>query len=170
MYFKFLSRFILVLLTIFITAVGCTFPEMEPSYEVWAVDQSGTESDGTGGLLYIWDGQDIFVKDAKDATPEIIDLAEAAKDANCDAPKKPHMILSNYTTPKASHASPSSRAEDKCFRNRHVQDSLGPELFQQSVELSEVPTPTNVFSCDDDGLVLAHGCGSSFNGGLAETD
>ena len=103
MYFKFLSRFILVLLTIFITAVGCTFPEMEPSYEVWAVDQSGTESDGTGGLLYIWDGQDIFVKDAKDATPEIIDLAEAAKDANCDAPKKPHMVLSNYTTPKASH-------------------------------------------------------------------
>ena len=106
MYFKFLSRFILILLTIFVTAVavGCTFPEMEPSYEVWAVDQSGTESDGTGGLLYIWDGQDIFVKDAKDATPEIIDLAEAAKDANCDAPKKPHMILSNYTTPKASHA------------------------------------------------------------------
>ena len=104
MYFKILSRFILVLLTIFVTAVACSFPEMEPSYEVWAVDQSGTESDGTGGLLYIWDGQDIFVKDAKDATPEIINLAEAAKDANCDAPKKPHMILSNYTTPKASHA------------------------------------------------------------------
>ena len=103
MYFKFLSRFILVLLTIFVTAVACTFPEMDPSYEVWAVDQSGTASDGTGGLLYIWDGQDIFVKDAKEATPEIIDLAEAAKDANCDAPKKPHMVLSNYTTPKASH-------------------------------------------------------------------
>jgi len=104
MYFKFISRFILVQIAIFVTAVGCTFPEMEPSYEVWAVDQSGTESDGTGGLLYIWDGQDIFLKDAKDATPEIIDLAEAAKDANCDAPKLPHMILSNYTTPKASHA------------------------------------------------------------------
>ena len=104
MYFKFISRFILVQITIFVTAVGCTFPEMEPSYEVWAVDQSGTESDGTGGLLYIWDGQDIFLKDAKDATPEIIDLAEAAKDANCDAPKLPHMILSNYTSPKASHA------------------------------------------------------------------
>jgi len=104
MYFKFISRFILVQITIFVTAVGCTFPEMEPSYEVWAVDQSGTESDGTGGLLYIWDGQDVFLKDAKDATPEIIDLAEAAKDANCDAPKLPHMILSNYTSPKASHA------------------------------------------------------------------
>ena len=103
MYFKFISRFILVQIAIFVTAVGCTFPEMEPSYEVWAVDQSGTASDGTGGLLYIWDGQDIFLKDAKNATPEIIDLAKAAKDANCDAPKKPHMILSNYTTPKASH-------------------------------------------------------------------
>ena len=72
--------------------------------------------------------------------------------------------------PKTSHGRPYRRAEDKCFRNRHVQDSLGPELFQQSVELSEVPTPTDVFSRNDDGLVLAHGCSSSFNGGLAETD
>ena len=107
MNFRLLS--VSVLLLVFVTTVACSFaesflPEMEPSYEVWAVDQSGTESDGTGGLLYIWDGQDIFLKDAKDATPEIIDLAEAAKDANCDAPKKPHMILSNYTTPKATHA------------------------------------------------------------------
>ena len=98
----------LVLLLVFVTTVACSFaerllPEMEPSYEVWAVDQSGTASDGTGGLLYIWDGQDIFVKGANKADPEIIDLAKAAKDANCDAPKKPHMILSNYTTPKASH-------------------------------------------------------------------
>ena len=77
---------------------------MEPSYEIWAVDQSATENDGTGGLLYIWDGQDVFVKDAKDATPEIINLAKAANDANCEAPIKPHMILSNYATPKASHA------------------------------------------------------------------
>ena len=44
-------------------------PEMEPSYEVWAVDQSPTVSDGTGGLLYIWDGEDIFLKDAKNAPP-----------------------------------------------------------------------------------------------------
>ena len=102
MHFKSLSG-LLVLLTIFVAAVACTFPEMDPAYEVWAVDQSGTASDGTGGLLYIWDGQDIFVKGAKKATPEIIDLAKAAKDANCDAPKKPHMILSNFTTPKASH-------------------------------------------------------------------
>ena len=108
MHFKSLSKFVLVLLMIFVTTVACTFaerfiPEMEPSYEVWSVDQSGTASDGTGGLLYIWDGEDIFLKDAKKAKPEIIDLAKAAKDANCDAPKKPHMILSNFTTPKASH-------------------------------------------------------------------
>ena len=108
MYFKSLSGFVLVLLMVFVTAVACNFaesflPEMEPSYEVWAVDQSGTVSDGTGGLLYIWDGKYIFLKGAKNATPEIIDLAKAAKDANCDAPKKPHMILSNFTTPKASH-------------------------------------------------------------------
>ena len=60
----------LVLLMVFVTSVGCSLaesflPEMEPSYEVWAVDQSGTASDGTGGLLYIWDGKDIFLKDAK---------------------------------------------------------------------------------------------------------
>jgi hypothetical protein len=105
---NFRSLSVLALLLVFVTTVACSFaesflPEMEPSYEVWAVDQSGTASDGTGGLLYIWDGQDIFLKGAKNATPEIIDLAKAAKDANCDAPKKPHMILSNYTTPKASH-------------------------------------------------------------------
>ena len=106
MNFRLLSG--LVLLLVFVTAVACSFaerflPEMDPSYEVWAVDQSPTVSDGTGGLLYIWDGKDIFLKDAKNAPPEIIDLAQAAKDANCDAPKKPHMILSNFTTPKASH-------------------------------------------------------------------
>jgi hypothetical protein len=102
MHFKSLSG-LLILLTIFVTAVACTFPEMDLAYEVWSVDQSGTASDGTGGRLYIWDGEDIFIDGAKKASPEIIDLAKAAKDANCDAPKKPHMILSNYTTPKASH-------------------------------------------------------------------
>ena len=105
---NFRSLSVLVLMLVFVATVACSFaesflPEMEPSYEVWAVDQSGTVSDGTGGLVYIWDGKDIFLKGAKNATPEIIDLAKAAKDANCDAPKKPHMILSNFTTPKASH-------------------------------------------------------------------
>ena len=102
MKFKSLSG-LLVLLMIFVTAVACSFPDMDPAYEVWSIDQSGTEDDGTGGRLYIWDGEDIFLDDAKDAKPEIIDLAQAAKDANCDAPKKPHMILSNFTNPKASH-------------------------------------------------------------------
>ncbi len=108
MNFKSFLKFKLILMIVLFTSFGCSFaesflPEMEPSYEVWAVDQSPTVSDGTGGLLYIWDGKDIFLKDAKNATPEIIDLAKAAKDANCEAPKKPHMILSNFTTLKASH-------------------------------------------------------------------
>ena len=107
--FRSLSGFVLLLLMVVITAVSCNFaesflPEMEPAYEVWSIDQSGTESDGTGGLLYIWDGKDIFLNGAKSADPEIIDLAKAAKDANCEAAKKPHMILSNHTTPKSSHA------------------------------------------------------------------
>ena len=107
--FRSLSGFVLLLLMVVITAVSCSFaesflPEMEPAYEVWSIDQSGTESDGTGGLLYIWDGKDIFLNGAKSADPEIIDLAKAAKDANCEAAKKPHMILSNHTTPKSSHA------------------------------------------------------------------
>ena len=106
--FKSLYIFILILMIVLVTTVACSvaegfLPEMEPSYEVWAVDQSPTVSDGTGGLLYIWDGKDIFLNGAKSADPEIIDLAKAAKDADCDAPKKPHMILSNFTTPKASH-------------------------------------------------------------------
>ncbi len=108
MNFKSIYIFILILMVFLVTAAACSIaesflPEMEPSYEVWAVDQSPTVSDGTGGLLYIWDGEDIFLKDAKNASPEIIDLAKAAKDANCDAPIKPHMILSNFTNPKASH-------------------------------------------------------------------
>ena len=120
MHFKFLSKFIVVLMMIFATTVACSFaesfmPEMDPSYEVWAIDQSGTESDGTGGILYIWDGKDIFLNGAKSADPEIIDLAKAAKDANCDAPKKPHMILSNYTTPKASHAIVANVASGNTF-------------------------------------------------------
>ena len=108
MNFKSLYISISILMMVFVTSVACSLvenflPEMEPSSEVWGVDQSPTVSDGTGGLLYIWDGKDIFLKDAKNASPEIIDLAKAAKDANCDAPTKPHMILSNFTTPKASH-------------------------------------------------------------------
>ena len=107
--FRSLSGFVLLLLMVVITAVSCSFaesflPEMEPAYEVWSIDQSGTESDGTGGLLYIWDGKDIYLNGAKSADPEIIDLAKASKDANCEAAKKPHMILSNHTTPKSSHA------------------------------------------------------------------
>ena len=72
-----------------------------PSFEVWAVDQSDTTAEG-GGLLYIWDGVDISTN-AREATPEIIDLAVAATNAGCAVAKKPHMVLANHTSPKASH-------------------------------------------------------------------
>ena len=112
----------LVLLLVFVAAVACQGSQDEPSsaaasaagtdtakfaygtgsgFEVWAVDQSAT-SDGTGGLIYIWDGAAIS-ENASDAIPEVIDLAVAASAAGCDAPKKPHMVLANNTSPKASH-------------------------------------------------------------------
>ena len=120
MSFRLLSG--LVLLLVFVAAVACQGSQDEPSsaaasaagtdtakfaygtgsgFEVWAVDQSAT-SDGTGGLIYIWDGAAIS-ENASEATPEIIDLAVAASKAGCDAPKKPHMALANNTSPKASH-------------------------------------------------------------------
>ena len=114
MYFKSLLVFALVLLTVFVTTVGCATPQestspgtsnttdAQTSFEVWAVDQSSTGSYGTGGLIYIWDGSDISAN-ASEATPEVIDLAKAAVEAGCDAPKKPHMVLANHTSPKASH-------------------------------------------------------------------
>ena len=110
MNFKFLSG--LVLLLVFATVVACQDSEEESSatasssassesfFEVWAVDQSGT-SDGptydSGGLIYIWDGAAIS-ENASEATPEIIDLVDAAAKAGCDAPKKPHMALANHTS------------------------------------------------------------------------
>ena len=47
----------------------------QPSFEVWAVDQSSTTSYGGGGLIYIWDGADISAN-ASEATPEIITKAK----------------------------------------------------------------------------------------------
>ena len=115
----------LVLLLVFVAAVGCQDSQDKTSttaasagsskaaFEVWAVDQSGTSDGPTaefGGLIYIWDGADIS-ENASEATPEIIDLAVAASEAGCNAPKKPHMVLANHNVtdnffvpiPKASH-------------------------------------------------------------------
>ena len=102
----------LILILVLVTAVACqdAQDELSPTtsssansqsyFEVWAVDQSGT-SDGpsadSGGLIYIWDGAAIS-ENASEATPEIIDLVEAASKAGCDAPKKPHMALANHTS------------------------------------------------------------------------
>jgi len=69
----------------------------EPSYEVWAVDQANTVGSG-GGLVYIWNSNDL-VRNARDATPEVIDLASAATTANCNIATRPHMIWENYSNP-----------------------------------------------------------------------
>ncbi len=123
MNFRFLS--ILVLMLVFVTAVACQDTKEETSstgssgpsilssspaspvssFEVWAVDQSGTSAGPkfeNGGLIYIWDGGEIS-QNASEATPEIIDLVAAAASAGCETPKKPHMVLANHTSPKASH-------------------------------------------------------------------
>ena len=97
----------LMLMLVLITAVACedsksasstgsSGASSSSSFEVWAVDQSPTSAEH-GGLLYIWDGDDIS-ENASQATPEIIDLAVAASNANCPAPKKPHMVLANHTS------------------------------------------------------------------------
>lgn len=69
----------------------------EPSYEVWALDQANTVGSG-GGLIYIWNSNDL-VRNARKATPEVIDLASAATAANCDIATRPHMIWENYSNP-----------------------------------------------------------------------
>ena len=123
---KLLWKFVVILLISSVAVIACTGPEgpqgpagpagpagpegpeasnesaTQPSFEVWAVDQSSTTSYGGGGLIYIWDGADISAN-ASEATPEIIDLAKKAEEAGCETPKKPHMILSNHTSPKSTH-------------------------------------------------------------------
>ena len=123
---KLLWKFVVILLISSVVVIACTGPEgpqgpagpagpagpegpeasnesaTQPSFEVWAVDQSSTTSYGGGGLIYIWDGADISAN-ASEATPEIIDLAKKAEEAGCETPKKPHMILSNHTSPKSTH-------------------------------------------------------------------
>ena len=69
----------------------------EPSFEIWAADQSDTDPAG-GGRLFIWNGAEIS-KNAQRAKPEVIDLAEAAKAADCQVGRRPHMLLANYTKP-----------------------------------------------------------------------
>ena len=103
MNFRLLSM--LVLMLVFVTAVACQDTKEETSstvssgpsilssspaspvssFEVWAVDQSGTSAGPkfeNGGLIYIWDGGEIS-QNASEATPEIIDLVAAAASAGC---------------------------------------------------------------------------------------
>lgn len=90
-----------------------------PTVEVWAVDQADTISGVGGGLIYIWDANDLS-KDAAEATPEIIDLADAANEASgvlasagCDAlGTRPHMVQANTSH---SHVALSHTASESLY-------------------------------------------------------
>jgi hypothetical protein len=68
-----------------------------PPFEVWALDQSDTHLNG-GGLLYIWQGEDLLRRPDR-AVPEVIDLANAAQAARCPVGKLPHMGQANNSYP-----------------------------------------------------------------------
>lgn len=68
------------------------------SFEVWALDQADTVEDG-GGLLYIWNGDELGSDAPSDATAEVIDLGAAAEAAGCELAQRPHMVLPNNSTP-----------------------------------------------------------------------
>lgn len=67
-------------------------------YEVWIVDQSDTTADG-GGTLYIYPGPALEGAAAATATPEVINLGEAARSLclaqTGTAPRRPHMLTIN---------------------------------------------------------------------------
>ena len=68
-------------------------------FQVWAIDQSDTTSDG-GGTLYVYDGHSLMGRHAEHAAPRVVDLGGAAR-ALClaqtgSAPRRPHMFMFNH--------------------------------------------------------------------------
>ncbi len=84
----------------------------QPDFEVWAIDQADTAPDG-GGLLYIWEGDDIS-DNPSEAEAEVIDLAQAAAEAGCPVARRPHMVLANHADPP-SHVIISNVASGHIF-------------------------------------------------------
>src|SRR5687768_3186420 len=71
----------------------------DDEFEVWLVDQSNTPGQTFGGTLYVFEGDDLMGSDAANATPEVVDLGDAAAEL-CFAqtganPVRPHMIVFN---------------------------------------------------------------------------
>lgn len=72
----------------------------DDSYEVWAIDQSGTTAAGAtgpGGTLYVYDGPALAGAAAAKAQAEVIDLAGACG----GGATRPHMLM---FSPTESHA------------------------------------------------------------------
>jgi hypothetical protein len=70
----------------------------DKAFEVWAIDQSNSPGVGYGGLLHIYDGEDL-IEDAATAVPEVIDLSGSLS-AMCRAdtgadPVRPHSVIFN---------------------------------------------------------------------------
>jgi hypothetical protein len=85
----------LVMSALLLTVLVPTLSEAKESrnFEIWAIDQSETVSEG-GGKLYIWQGKELS-RNPSQAKPEVIDLAEAAMAAGCEVGRRPHMLHTN---------------------------------------------------------------------------
>ena len=109
------SGFFLVL----VTALLGPLAQAGPTLEVWAADQADTIPGIGGGLIYIWDVTDLSRNAAK-AIPEIIDLADAAEEAEsvlgtagCDpVGRRPHMLQANASN---SHMTVSHTATESLY-------------------------------------------------------
>jgi hypothetical protein len=101
-------RTIVRLLFIGVVVLGvCVAPAVaDPSFEVWAIDQSNSSGKTFGGTLYIYDGKDLERGHlAAEAVPEKINLGVGAAalcfDKTSAHPVRPHMIAMNASQ---SHA------------------------------------------------------------------
>ena len=67
-------------------------------FEVWAIDQSNSPGFGFGGLLSIYDGDDLTRK-PRTAVPEVVDLAgsasELCREETGSNPVRPHSVMFN---------------------------------------------------------------------------
>ena len=92
------SGLLLALLVLSSIVVGDVAEADAHAFEVWAIDQSDSPGSAFGGLLSIYDGDDL-TKDPGTAVPEVVDLAGAASDL-CRAktgsnPVRPHSVIFN---------------------------------------------------------------------------
>ena len=81
-----------------VVAVGRVEADDDKDFEVWTVDQSNSPGTTFGGLLYIYDGENL-IKNAGAVVPEVVDLARDAS-ALCRAetgsnPVRGHSVVFN---------------------------------------------------------------------------